>query len=136
MIDELFGNWLAGFIDGEGCFSCTLHRGSLNFRFKISLRADDVEVLNYIKNNLGCGKVVFEGHIRKSIPKMHPQYKFTLYSREDRQKLIDLLEVCPLRSKKKKDFEVWRQLHFLDKHSENKNILVNRLKEVRQYSMN
>ena len=131
---ENFYNWFVGFVDGEGCFSCTLNNGSLNFRFKISLRADDKDILEEIRNKLGFGKVVYEPYYRRNIVlKGKPQYKFVLYSKKDREKLIEILDTYPLRSKKKKDYEVWKMLH---NGLEEKILLVNRLKEVRQYSLN
>lgn len=53
-----------GFIDGEGCFSVsfgkhrTLRRGiEVRVEFSIELRADDREILDRIRETIGCGKV-------------------------------------------------------------------------------
>lgn len=51
---NLFLFW---FTDGEGCFSITLNRTYIRFRFKINLHIDDLEAVNIIKSKL---KVIIE----------------------------------------------------------------------------
>jgi len=64
-IPDGFGNWFAGFVDGDGCFlinargdGCTL---------EISLRGDDQAVLHQIRNALGVGNLynVSQEHRRR-----------------------------------------------------------------------
>lgn len=65
-IDPAFGHWLAGFVDGEGCFYigriCNRKKGVeyVNYRcaFTISLRDDDHAVLHEIRDTLGTGRIV------------------------------------------------------------------------------
>lgn len=59
-LNEEFLFWFTGFTDGEGCFSITLDRTYIRFRFKINLHVDDLEVLNTIKSKLKRGKVILE----------------------------------------------------------------------------
>ena len=57
-------NWIAGFVTGEGCFEC-VYRESNSYRtgFQVSLRFTitqhyrDLELINKLVNNLGCGQV-------------------------------------------------------------------------------
>jgi hypothetical protein len=59
-LDDSFGNWLAGFVDAEGCFSiCKNHVNSNSHvaRFTLSLRDDDVETLHCIVRTTGLGNV-------------------------------------------------------------------------------
>lgn len=62
-MDDAFGNWLAGFIDGEGCFSVREIKGTKDshyiFRFTIRLRIDDIEILNLIRDTIKLGTVYF-----------------------------------------------------------------------------
>lgn len=53
--DVEFLQWLIGFTEGEGCFSVA-KRGDLSF--VITQSSEDVKILNYVKNNLGFGKVI------------------------------------------------------------------------------
>jgi hypothetical protein len=53
--DNKFLEWLIGFSEGEGCFTLA-KRGDLSF--VITQSTTDVKSLNYIKDNLGFGKVI------------------------------------------------------------------------------
>lgn len=53
---QQFTQWLLGFIDGEGCFSVSISKNRLCFRFSIGLHIDDIQVLRTIQefiNNVG-----------------------------------------------------------------------------------
>jgi hypothetical protein len=54
-VDDPFGHWLAGFMDGEGYFGVhhTGHR--YNCRAVLKLRADDYAVLARIREETGVG---------------------------------------------------------------------------------
>jgi hypothetical protein len=57
-MDAAFGNWLAGFIDGEGSFTIQSARADMPqfyTRFQIRLRADDRPILEEIRAQLGVG---------------------------------------------------------------------------------
>jgi len=53
--DSRFLEWLIGFSEGEGSFILA-KRGDLSF--VITQSSTDIEVLNYIKNNLGFGNII------------------------------------------------------------------------------
>jgi hypothetical protein len=55
--DDAFLEWLIGFAEGEGSFTVA-KRGDLYF--VITQSSTDVKVLNYIKNQLGFGKVIVQ----------------------------------------------------------------------------
>ena len=58
--DEAFLNWLAGFIDGEGCFliSQPKQRNThVDISFALGLRDDDIDILEEIQQRLGIGTV-------------------------------------------------------------------------------
>ena len=59
-----FIEWFRGFTDGEGSFYIQTTRGNSNvqFCFEISLHVDDTNVLNYIHNSLGLGKIYIKNN--------------------------------------------------------------------------
>ena len=113
-MDKLPGDYIAGFVDGEGCFALKFRRDVRHDRknkpvyfywdveFAINLKADDREVLEKIMATLGCGKV-------------HKENKRGLvrYSVQDNKdllnKIIPFFEKHPLRAKKRLDFELWKE---------------------------
>jgi len=56
-------NWLAGFTDGEGCFSLEISKGttktgfSVALRFIISQKSRDILLLKSFINKFGCGSL-------------------------------------------------------------------------------
>lgn len=54
-----FEEWLVGFTDGDGTFSVytSVKSNKINLTFKISQKVTNVQVLYYIKKELGIGKV-------------------------------------------------------------------------------
>lgn len=58
-----FLEWLIGFAEGDGSFTVT-NRGSL--QFVITQSTSDIQVLHYILNNLGFGKVIQQSKSNKT----------------------------------------------------------------------
>lgn len=107
MIDAAFGNWLAGFIDGEGCFYITTNTNQPGWcrpKFALGLRCDDRPVVESIRTTLGD-----IGTIHEYQPKSNSKRKvhWTISSQADCEALCVLLDAHPLRSKKQKDYEFW-----------------------------
>lgn len=117
-ISDDFGYWLAGFVDGEGCFSVNYnivpgyHCIQCGISFQISLRHDDLPVLKYIKETLGIGNLTesidnsWTNGIRKH--KGNPKATYTVSTRNEVMHLIAIFEKYPLRSKKQRDFDIWK----------------------------
>lgn len=109
-IDPAFAHWFAGFVDGEGCFS--VHKKSVNncetydCQFSISLRADDLPILEEIKRQLGGIGSLASAH-RKAKGMEKPQSRYCISSKADCQRLRAVFQVFPLRAKKRRDFEIW-----------------------------
>ena len=94
-------DYVAGFFDGEACFTISLSEEKAECRFpikvspRISITQSDVSnnVLEIIKTFLGMGHVYYhtrskparDGHKKEEI-------NFRIYRREDLKKLIKLLE--------------------------------------------
>ena len=104
--DSGMGYWLAGFIDGEGCFVVKGHtRGTYAPSFAVKLRRDDRAILVAAQRFVGAGVVAdVEGD---GVSK--PQVKWTVQDREGCQRLVDILDKYPLRAKKRLDYATWRE---------------------------
>lgn len=110
------GHHLAGLADGEGSFLLVTRQRvqrknkSLTFigneaSFKISLREDDADMIILIRKTLGFGKVIF----RNGYGPSRPTVTFDVSRHADALKLVDILTKYPLRSKKRRDFEIWKE---------------------------
>jgi hypothetical protein len=98
-MDDGFGHWFAGFTDGEGCFFI----GQYTPRFTLGLRADDWQVLEYTRQQLGIGML----RRRPGTKKSKPSAVFEVWRPQEQLVLVDLFERFPLRAKKRHQFEVW-----------------------------
>ena len=106
-MDEGFYHWLAGFIDGEGCFGLYKRSDSDGwvFRFFLKLRDDDAEILEQLRKEIG-GTVRYEP---SQNPKWGGQAIWTISSRSECLRLVEILDAHPLRAKKRRDYEIWRR---------------------------
>lgn len=132
-MDKDFGHWLAGFIDGEGCFLIAVNGGYFSPRFSIKLRADESPIIERIHQETRIGKTSFYPY---NGIKGNPQVNWNVNSRQDCRTLADLLDKYPLRAKKAKDFAIWRQAVRLDGkgHQPRLAVLRDELKAAREYS--
>ena len=107
---EAFGNWFAGFVDGEGSFVIREQRGRHSTAFQLRLREDDIAVLLSIKDHLNLGKIYREwprrgreGYYSK------PKALWWVQTKAGCMRLIDIFDRFPLRSKKAQDYVTWRE---------------------------
>jgi hypothetical protein len=105
------GNWLAGFIDGEGCFQIYTQPHSktqMNFayrcHFSITLRRDDESILRELQRITGLGSIV---HTQPN--RGNPAVRWQVHAKADCVALVILLDRYPLRAKKAADYAIWRQ---------------------------
>lgn len=104
MVDEAFGHWLAGFVDGEGCFTIGRNgRGGRWCSLRIALRADDEPILRTIHEQTGLGNVWIQE------PPSHklPTACWSVTDKAGCAALVEMFERYPLRAKKRRDFETW-----------------------------
>lgn len=104
-IPASFGNWLAGFADGEGCFCIRTHSNSSTFscKFSIKLRDDDSAILYQIRETLGVGRLYpYQGSSGNSATAWEVQALSNVI-----HVIIPLFEQYPLRAKKARDFTLW-----------------------------
>jgi hypothetical protein len=96
------GAWLAGFTDGEGCFFIG-NAGACSFHIK--LRADDREILEKIKGTIGHGRIDLKEP--NGVGGRQPQAHYSVTTKAGCLRVADLFHDFRLRSKKRRDFEVW-----------------------------
>lgn len=118
-LDDLgpgFCCWLAGLVDGEGCFQVKHQENSGRRRLyrrwqielTISLRDDDRPMLEMIRKELGRGSSY--PHARATNPQhpnSKPRHMLRFDNALDTRFIVALFERYPLRSKKRREFELW-----------------------------
>lgn len=113
-IPDDFGHWLAGYTDGDGCFTFKLYRIHFGVSFSINCRDDNANSLYYIQSTLDIGNVRFKpgrpNHLSANGKGYNskPTAEFVVGSLEECRKLAALFIKYPLRTKKAKDFEIWK----------------------------
>ena len=120
-ITSEFGNWFAGFVDGEGYFGIIICDSSTvkseAVQFVIKLRRDDRAILEYIQSNLGFGNVYNLNLSPSASENANPQAKFQIGAIPDCMNLLTVFDAYPLRAKKRRDYEIWKQAVILkNKH--------------------
>lgn len=120
-----WASWFSGLVDGEGCF--IIHRVGARYhsaRFLINMRADYKPMLDEIRSTLGFGTIYRRA--RRVIG--HPTHVFQVARSKDMLAIVRLLDQFPLRSRKRRDYEVWRTFVLL--HASPKNATDPRLAEL------
>ena len=111
---NLLNPWLVtGFIDGEGCFTMFVrkdkqvreHQVTTYFRWEtrlaITLRGDDIKMLELIKGYFGCGYITLT-YPPKAL-RLGQAFYYVCNVYELTEKIIAHFEQYPLQSKKKND---------------------------------
>ncbi len=99
-------DYLAGFIEGEGCFTIILNKGRYLPHFTIQLRADDIHILKEIQKSLHINT-----KLNRYVPKTNakPLVKLYLNSAENNLRLIAFLGHDPFVGRKKPQYKIWRK---------------------------
>ncbi len=115
-MEKIPGDYVAGFVDGEGCFALTFRKDRQKDKitgkvreyfywkaqFAIVLRPDDATILDLIKNTLDCGLITTKkkgDQVRLSVQDTNDLYN----------KIIPFFTKHPLRAKKLRDFILWSE---------------------------
>lgn len=111
-MSKLNPNYIAGFIDGEGCFAISIgrhktlkNRAEVKLEFEIELRADDKPILERIRETLGCGNIYDLNYDRYGWAP-HVKYKISKLS-DLQERLIPFLRKYPLQAKKRDSFAIF-----------------------------
>jgi len=111
------GEWLSGFSDGEACFMACITKKEKHFNvaYAIRLRADDSRLLENIRRFFrNCGTI--SKYSKEKVNKYdkanrQPVAFYRIASIKDLyEKVIPVFVKYPLKSKKRKDFEIWKQI--------------------------
>lgn len=102
---KITSEYIAGFVDGEGCFSLTYRKDKGKYfywkaSFAISLRSDDTEIIRSIKEYFNCGNISFSSdNVRFEIT--NPDLLA--------DRIVPFFENHALIGKKRNDFELWKE---------------------------
>lgn len=120
-----WASWFSGLVDGEGCFIIYRVGGKYHSAsFIINMRADDRPMLEEIKRTLGFGAV----HRRRRQRTGNDTHAYHVSGAKKMLALVRLFDQYPLRSRKRRDYEVWRTFVLL--HASPKNATDPRLAEL------
>lgn len=118
-MDDSFGHWLAGFVDGEGCFTIcrvTTRKGKAagssvrtwpNCRFEITLRADDAAIIRTIRDTLGVGNIYAKHPSSSSRTNSRSAVVYVVHRIDDCLRIVEFFTHYPLRAKKRAQFDLW-----------------------------
>lgn len=145
-ISDAFGYTLAGFTAGEGCFlihKCNRPnlRASYHCRFHIELRDDDRAYLKELQHTLQMGKIYDMPARPRPSRNGQPTARLVIYAINECIQLVRFFEKYPVPTKKRGDFEIWKQAVFeLQKPWDCRDVelleyLFLKIKEVRQYDV-
>ena len=101
--------WIVGFVDGEGCFSCPIQRNrvmrigwQLQPMFAVVQGERSVHVLELIKDSFGCGKIYRN---RRHDNHREDLFVYQVFRRADLlETIIPFFEENPLRTAKADEF--------------------------------
>jgi len=112
-MDEIKGDFIAGFVEGEGCFSLNYNKvkSSKNKKikylrpmFSLGLNKRDKKLLEKIKQIIGCGRIYQDNDI----------FSYRIYRKSDLQNiLIPFFEKYPFHGSKKVAFEIFKEIIFI-----------------------
>jgi len=131
---------VTGLVDGEGYFTIHLRtnnnrRGQNLYepRFGLALRADDRDIVFSIREFFGVGNTMYSA--RDFVKdKGSPQWLYYVQGTKACKILVGHFDKYPLQSKKRRDYEIWREFIFLPKGpTEYKKELKARLQQVKKF---
>ena len=112
-LNKDFCNWFCGFFDGQGHFIFDVHKRpnqnwyATKLGIQVKIRKDDQSVINYIYENLRCGRidqVKSRGTTMQSV-------SFSILKVQDLvEVMIPIFDNYSLRTKKKNQYLMWKEL--------------------------
>lgn len=103
-----FGHYLAGLVDGEGCFTISPNRPGFACRLSLSLREDDAAILHVIRERTRVGKILTRPPQTSEV-KRRAQTVWRVQKKAECQTIVAIFDRFPLRAKKARDYSVWRE---------------------------
>ena len=109
--ERLENSWIAGFVDGEGCFHVAINKlpkMTLGYQvlpeFRIVQHKRDLQILKRIGKDLNVG-VVRNNH--------GDRYELRVRDLQELNVVVNFFEKYPLMTKKRRDFELFKKIIFL-----------------------
>ena len=106
--ERLAAWWISGFVDGEGCFHVSINKSSKMSigwqvlpEFRIVQHKRDESLLKELQQFFGAGKVVTNHGARKEL---------RIRKLDDLRNVVLFFKQHPLKTKKKKDLEVFEKI--------------------------
>lgn len=106
--ERLDNSWIAGFVDGEGCFHVSINKQpkmSLGWQvlpeFRVVQHKRDEIVLNQMQKAFGCGQVVVNHGDRKEL---------RIRGLENLNSVVKFFKVNPLKTTKRENFEIFAKI--------------------------
>jgi hypothetical protein len=111
-VQDSFGYWFSGFFDGEGTLLIQVDGNTqLALKIQVLLRADDRSVNEHIKAELKCGRIFPHPARLNDGRNAKPGVMYRVQELRDLYEIIvPLFERYPLRSKKNREFEIWKNI--------------------------
>jgi len=104
ILPTLDDRWLAGFTDGEGCFSCSIKEKGFSFNYSIAQKGEsNLFVLQHICNLFTVGKV--SSHYVKYV------YEYRVNGVENCKLIFPYFDKYTLYTKKNLSYSLWREVH-------------------------
>lgn len=136
--DELSPEYIAGFVDGEGCFGLQFRKDvrrerigtpiyySWKAQFMITARKDEIDLFERIKKHFGCGNIYDE---------LDKEIHYCVSDVDSlKGRISPFFKKYKLQGKKKYDFILWAKA--IDIISKNKKQKVNALKGKKGFAKN
>jgi len=129
---KLHPQYVSGFVDGEGSFWVCIAKDKRNNKifpraeFSIELRADDRDILERIKETVGCGKI-YACEYKRYGWYPHVKYKVSRFN-EIADILIPFFEKYPLQAKQAKRFVCFKKI--IEIRKQNRHLTKQGIKEI------
>jgi LAGLIDADG endonuclease len=101
------GAFLAGFIEGEGCFTISRQTRGYGYRpaFTLAARADDGDLVRTLHAATNVGRITNRRAYRTS----KPQKVWNVTAKSDCRRLVEILDAHPLIGRKADSYVLWRE---------------------------
>jgi hypothetical protein len=110
-LSEAEAHTFAGLLDAESHLAISPNNGGTGWRChcSVNLRDDDLEILVAYRDKLGLGHLTPVPAHGRSRPQVH----WAIASKLECQVLTEILDAHPLRGRKRREYEIWREATIL-----------------------
>ena len=110
-LPSLDNSWLAGFTDGEGCFTCSIKKKGFSFNFIIAQKWDiNVKVFEHLRFLFGKG--IISKHSVENV------YEYRVGGVKNCQSIFPYFDKYTLYTKKSISYTLWKEVYYdlINKH--------------------